>query len=183
MKIATWNVNSMAVRLPQALDWIEANRPDALCLQETKCVDAKFPFDAFRSIGYTAEVFGQPTYNGVAILSLRAATGAQRGLPDDAPEAQKRLIAATVDGVRIVNVYIPNGSEVGSEKYRFKLEWLSRLRNSSIRIVTRGSRASCAAISTSRPKIATSTARPFGPARSYAASRSATRSNTSANGD
>src|SRR5215813_7505681 len=72
MKIATWNVNSIAVRTPQALDWIEANRPDALCLQETKCVDAKFPFDAFREIGYTAEVFGQPTYNGVAILSLRS---------------------------------------------------------------------------------------------------------------
>src|SRR5262249_49302312 len=73
MKIATWNVNSIAVRLPQALDWMEANRPDALCLQETKCVDAKFPFEAFREIGYAAEVFGQPTYNGVAILSLSPA--------------------------------------------------------------------------------------------------------------
>lgn len=128
MKIATWNVNSIAARLPQALDWVEANRPDAICLQETKCVDAKFPIDAFREIGYTAEVFGQPTYNGVAILSLQPATDAQRGLPDDAPEAQKRLIAATINGVRVVNVYIPNGSEVGSEKYRFKLEWLGRLR-------------------------------------------------------
>jgi len=128
MKIATWNVNSIKIRLPQALDWIEANRPDALCLQETKCVDAKFPFDAFREIGYTSEVFGQPTYNGVAILSLSPATDVLRGLPDDAPDAQKRLIAATVNGVRIVNVYIPNGSEVGSEKYKFKLDWLARLR-------------------------------------------------------
>ncbi|MBO0858603.1 MAG: exodeoxyribonuclease III [Chloracidobacterium sp.] len=128
MKIATWNVNSIAVRTPQALDWIEANRPDALCLQETKCVDAKFPFEAFRGIGYTAEVFGQPTYNGVAILSPQPMTDTRRGLHDDGPEAQKRLIATTIKGVRIVNVYIPNGSEVGSEKYQFKLEWLSRLR-------------------------------------------------------
>ncbi|MCG3162600.1 MAG: Exodeoxyribonuclease III [Acidobacteria bacterium] len=128
MKIATWNVNSITVRLPQALDWIEANRPDALCLQETKCVDEKFPFDAFREIGYSAEVFGQRTYNGVAILSLSPATGAQRGMPDDDADAQKRLIAATVNGVKIVNVYIPNGGEVGSDKYQFKLEWLSRLR-------------------------------------------------------
>src|SRR5215813_12936196 len=104
MKIATWNVNSITVRLPQALDWIEANRPDVLCLQETKCIDEKFPFAAFREIGYAAEVFGQPTYNGVAILSLSAITDVRRGLPEDSPEAQKRLIAATVNGVRIVNV-------------------------------------------------------------------------------
>ena len=128
MKIATWNVNSIAVRLPQALDWLEANRPDAICLQETKCVDSKFPFEAFKAIGYTAEVFGQPTYNGVAILTLKEATDLSRGLPDDPPDAHKRLIAATVNGVRIVNVYIPNGSEVGAEKYIFKLEWMSRLR-------------------------------------------------------
>jgi exodeoxyribonuclease-3 len=128
MKIATWNVNSIAVRLPQALDWIEANRPDVLCLQETKCVDEKFPFPAFQEIGYSAEVFGQPTYNGVAILSLSPLADVRRGLPEDGPEAQKRLIAATVNGVRIVNVYIPNGSEVGSEKYAFKLNWLDRLR-------------------------------------------------------
>lgn len=128
MKIATWNVNSITARLPHALDWIVTNRPDALCLQETKCVDEKFPFDAFREIGYSAEVFGQPTYNGVAILSLWPANDTQRGLPDDSPDAQKRLIAATVSGVRIINVYIPNGGEIGSDKYQFKLEWLSRLR-------------------------------------------------------
>jgi exodeoxyribonuclease-3 len=128
MKIATWNVNSITVRLPQILEWIEGNRPDALCLQETKCVDEKFPSTAFREIGYATEVFGQPTYNGVAILSLAPAADAQRGFPDDAADAQKRLIAATVNGVRIVNVYIPNGQEVGSEKYQFKLEWIARLR-------------------------------------------------------
>ncbi len=86
------------------------------------------PSTRFAKSAIRPEVFGQPTYNGVAILSLLAATDVLRGLPDDAPEAQKRLIAATINGVRIVNVYIPNGSEVGSEKYRFKLEWLGRLR-------------------------------------------------------
>src|SRR5262245_8727425 len=116
LKIANCNVNSITALLPQALDWVEANRPDALCLQETKCVDAKFPFDAFREMGYTAEVFGQPTYNGVAILSPQPATDAQRGLPDDPPEAQKRLIAATINGVRVVNVYIPNGYAFWSDK-------------------------------------------------------------------
>lgn len=128
MKIATWNVNSITVRLPQVLEWVKANRPDALCLQETKCVDEKFPAAAFQEIGYKAETFGQPTYNGVAILSLSPAEDVRRGLPDDDASAQKRLIAATVNGVRIVNVYIPNGQEVGSEKYQFKLEWIARLR-------------------------------------------------------
>jgi exodeoxyribonuclease-3 len=128
MKIATWNINSITVRLPQVLEWVKANRPDAICLQETKCVDEKFPAAAFQEIGYKAETFGQPTYNGVAILSLSPAEDVRRGLPDDDASAQKRLIAATVNGVRIVNVYIPNGQEVGSEKYQFKLEWIARLR-------------------------------------------------------
>jgi exodeoxyribonuclease-3 len=128
MKIATWNINSITVRLPQVLEWIKGNRPDALCLQETKCVNEKFPAAAFQEIGYKTETFGQPTYNGVAILSLSPAEDAQRGLPDDDATAQKRLIASTVNGVRIVNVYIPNGQEVGSEKYQFKLEWMARLR-------------------------------------------------------
>ncbi len=128
MKIATWNVNSISVRLQHVLDWMKTNRPDAICLQEIKCVDAKFPAAAFSEIGYRAEIFGQPTYNGVAILSLNAATDVHRGLLDDDAGSQKRLIAATVNGVRIVNVYIPNGSEVGSEKYAYKLGWMTRLR-------------------------------------------------------
>jgi exodeoxyribonuclease-3 len=128
MKVATWNVNSINVRLPQVLEWIEGNRPDALCLQETKCVDAKFPAPAFEELGYKSEVFGQPTYNGVAIVSPLKMDNVQRGFPDDAADAQKRLIAASINGVRVVNVYIPNGSEVDSDKYRFKLEWLGRLR-------------------------------------------------------
>jgi exodeoxyribonuclease-3 len=116
------------VRLPHVLEWIENNRPDALCLQETKCVNEKFPAAAFRELGYNAEVYGQQTYNGVAILSPHAMTDVQRGLPDDQPDAQRRLIAATVNSIRIIDVYVPNGFEVGSDKYVFKLAWLSRLR-------------------------------------------------------
>ncbi|HKX32860.1 MAG TPA: exodeoxyribonuclease III [Blastocatellia bacterium] len=128
MKIATWNVNSILARLPQVLTWTRENRPDVLCLQETKCIDEKFPFEAFRELGYQIEVFGQPTYNGVAILSLSPIEDVHRGLPEDESDLQRRLIAATVNSVRIVNVYIPNGAEVGAEKYIFKLAWLGRLR-------------------------------------------------------
>ena len=128
MKIATWNVNSITVRLPQVLDWLAANRPDVLCLQETKCIDERFPKDAFREAGYETEFFGQQTYNGVAILSTIKAKDVQRGFPDDGVDAPKRLIAASVGPVRVIDVYIPNGSEVGSDKYQFKLEWLRRLR-------------------------------------------------------
>lgn len=129
MKIATWNVNSISVRLQQVLDWLGGNRPDVLCLQEIKCVDEKFPAASFREAGYESAVFGQPTYNGVAILSRKGMDGVQRGLPGDEPDAQRRLIAATIGGVRVVNVYIPNGSEVGSDKYAYKLAWLGRLKD------------------------------------------------------
>lgn len=128
MKIATWNVNSITVRLPHVLDWLEGNEPDVLCLQETKCIDEKFPLAAFTERGYRVEIFGQPTYNGVAIVSRHPLHDVRRGYPDDAPDAQRRLIAATIESVRVVNVYIPNGSEVGSDKYDFKLGWLKRLR-------------------------------------------------------
>jgi exodeoxyribonuclease-3 len=128
MKIATWNINSITVRLPHVLDWARANRPDVLCLQEIKCKDEKFPADSFRELGYAVEVFGQPTYNGVATLSLSPTSEVQKGFPDDAADAHCRLMAATVGGVRIVNVYIPNGSEVGSDKYRYKLDWFAKLR-------------------------------------------------------
>jgi exodeoxyribonuclease-3 len=128
MKLATWNVNSITARLPLVTRWLEAERPDVLCLQELKCVDEKFPFDAFTELGYKSAVFGQRTYNGVAILSLSKCEDVERGFPDDEDGAQARLIAATVEGVRVVNVYIPNGQFVGSDKYRFKLEWMRRLR-------------------------------------------------------
>ena len=128
MKIATWNVNSVLARLPQVVRWLEAASPDVLCMQETKCVDEKFPADEFARLGYLSESFGQAAYNGVAILSRVKCEEVRRGLPDDEPGAQSRLLAATVGGIRIVNVYIPNGQAVGAEKYYFKLEWLRRLR-------------------------------------------------------
>lgn len=129
MKVATWNVNSIAVRLSQALDWVNTNQPDVLCLQEIKCTDEKFPLASFQDLGYRAETFGQPSYNGVAILSRSEAFQVQKGFPDDATDAQRRLLSAVIDGVRIVNVYIPNGSEVGADKYFYKLAWLAQLKN------------------------------------------------------
>jgi exodeoxyribonuclease-3 len=128
MKLATWNVNSITARLPLVTKWLEAAQPDVLCLQELKCTDEKFPKSAFEALGYKSEVFGQRTYNGVAIISRAGAVDVQRGFHDDEEGAQARLLAATVEGVRVVNVYIPNGQFVGSDKYRFKLEWMQRLR-------------------------------------------------------
>jgi exodeoxyribonuclease-3 len=128
MKLATWNVNSVIARLPLVTKWLAEAQPDVLCLQELKCVDEKFPAAAFGELGYQSVTFGQRTYNGVAILARTALTELQRGFPDDEADAHARLLAATVEGVRIVNVYIPNGAFVGSDKYRFKLEWMRRLR-------------------------------------------------------
>lgn len=127
MKIATWNVNSIGVRLPHLTDWLKTNEPDVVCLQEIKCIDERFPLKAIQELGYQAEIFGQPTYNGVAILARHPISNVQKGFPGDAPDAQRRLLAATVQGVRIVNVYIPNGSEVGADKYYYKLDWLEKL--------------------------------------------------------
>ena len=126
MHIATWNVNSLKVRLPQVLDWLAANQPDVLCLQETKQEDSKFPLTALQQAGYQAAFSGQKTYNGVAIISKVAATDVVCGLPGFADE-QKRLIAATIQGVRVVCVYVPNGQSVDSDKYRYKLAWLAAL--------------------------------------------------------
>jgi exodeoxyribonuclease III len=128
MKIATWNVNSMAVRLPHVLDWVKTNRPDVLCLQEIKCIEERFPTQTFVDLGYRVELFGQPTYNGVATISLSNISQVQKGFLDDANEAQRRLLAVTTGGIRVINVYIPNGSEVGADKYYFKLAWLEKLR-------------------------------------------------------
>lgn len=120
----------MSARLPLVSKWLEAARPDVLCLQETKCTDDKFPADAFAELGYQSVTFGQRTYNGVAILSRRQCQDVQRGFPDERDEsAHARLLAVTVaGGVSVVNVYIPNGAFVGSDKYRFKLEWMKQLR-------------------------------------------------------
>jgi exodeoxyribonuclease-3 len=125
-KIATWNVNSIRVRLPQVLEWLKQERPDALCLQETKTTDEDFPAAAFHEIGYQVAYTGQKTYNGVATLSRTPAEKIVTALPD-ADAAQKRFLAATIDGVRVINVYVPNGEEVGSDKYSYKLSWLQAL--------------------------------------------------------
>jgi len=126
MKIATWNVNSIRVRLPQVLEWLKKENPDVLCLQEIKIADEDFPVAAFRDAGYQAVYAGQKTYNGVATLSRAPADGIVSSLPG-ADGDQKRLLATVVGGVRVVNVYVPNGEEVGSEKYSYKLSWLKAL--------------------------------------------------------
>jgi exodeoxyribonuclease-3 len=128
MKIATWNVNSLNVRLPHVLEWLHLHQPDALCLQELKMEDAKFPEDDIRAAGYHAAFLGQKTYNGVAILSRTPATDVVHNIPGHADE-QKRVIAATVGDVRIVCAYVPNGQSVGSEKYEYKLNWLQAFRH------------------------------------------------------
>ncbi|MFN7754049.1 MAG: exodeoxyribonuclease III [Pseudomonadota bacterium] len=128
MRLATWNVNSLKVRLPQVLDWLAAQQPDALCLQETKLEDANFPSEALREAGWHAVHAGQKTYNGVAILARSEPVDAVAGIAGfDDP--QRRVISATVDGVRIVSAYVPNGESVESDKYRYKLDWLARLRD------------------------------------------------------
>ena len=126
MKIATWNVNSLKVRLPHVLDWLAAEQPDALCLQELKMEDPAFPIDAIQEAGYQAVFNGQKTYNGVAILSPHSLNEPIQDIPafDD---PQKRIIAATVNGIRIVCGYFPNGQAVGSEKFDYKLRWLTAL--------------------------------------------------------
>jgi exodeoxyribonuclease-3 len=128
MRIATWNVNSINVRMPQLLGWLETADLDVLCLQETKTVDENFPMLELKSAGFDAEFMGQKSYNGVAIISKFPITDVQKNFLDDDDESPKRLIAGTVNGIRIVNTYIPNGSELWSDKFTFKLDWLQRLR-------------------------------------------------------
>ena len=128
MKIATWNVNSIAIRLEQVFNWLKETRTDVLCLQETKTIDEKFPLEAVNNFGYHAAFTGQKSYNGVAILSKHPIENVQYNFADDEADAPKRLIAATVENIRIVNTYIPNGTELWTDKFTFKLDWLLRLR-------------------------------------------------------
>jgi exodeoxyribonuclease-3 len=129
MKIATWNVNSILARLPNAIRWLDAVQPDVLCMQETKCADDKFPAHIFKEHGYNCITFGQQSYNGVAIVAREICDTAHRGYPGEDDARQARLVATAAGGIQIVNVYIPNGQMVGSEKYRFKLDWMKRLRS------------------------------------------------------
>lgn len=128
MKIATWNVNSIIARLPLVTRWLEKEQPDILCMQETKCADDKFPSLEFKSAGYDCLLFGQQSYNGVAIASRSSCANEARGFPGDDPASQSRLLMAEIAGISVVNVYIPNGQSVSSDKYQFKLQWMKRLR-------------------------------------------------------
>jgi exodeoxyribonuclease-3 len=126
MKIATWNVNSLKVRLPHVLDWLVAAQPDVLCLQETKTTDENFPVEAIETTGYHSVYSGQKTYNGVAILSRTPAEDILTDIPG-LDDPQRRILGATIGGVRVLNLYVVNGQEVGSEKYTHKLLWLEKV--------------------------------------------------------
>ena len=126
MKVATWNVNSLNVRLPHVLEWLDIEKPDVLVLQEIKQVTDAFDAGAFREHGYEAVASGQKTYNGVAIISRSPALDLVTDFPGF-EDPQRRILAATIDGVRVINLYVPNGSSVGSDKYDYKLGWLSAL--------------------------------------------------------
>src|SRR4051812_22885222 len=130
MRIATWNVNSVRSRLDQLTAWLARSAPDVVCMQETKVEDHLFPHDALAEVGYRAVIFGQKTYNGVAIAARQglAIEDVQRGFAGDAADAHKRFIAATIEGVRIIDVYVPNGQAVGTEAFTYKLGWLEKLR-------------------------------------------------------
>ena len=144
MKIATWNVNSIRSRQQIAIDWLEEHKVDVLCLQETKVQDKDFPQSPFAELGYNIYISGQKSYNGVAIFSLKPMTEVSSGFSAVVGEAaadfeaQKRVISGVVDGVRIVNLYVPNGSAIASEKYEYKLNWLKILQTYLQTLQTRG---------------------------------------------
>ncbi len=129
MKLATWNVNSVRARHDRLMAFLEREAPDVVCLQETKVTDKDFPFEALQEAGYHAATHGQRTYNGVAILSKTPPENVLAGFSDeDEEDAQTRLLAATINGVRVISAYFPNGASVGSDKWAYKLAWMARLR-------------------------------------------------------
>jgi exodeoxyribonuclease-3 len=128
MKLASWNVNSLKVRLPQLLDWLAQHKPDLLGLQETKLTDDKFPLEAIEAAGYQVAFAGQPTYNGVAVLSRQPITDVITDLPG-LDDPQRRVLACTSGGIRFIDLYVPNGQAVGTDKYAYKLDWLEKLRD------------------------------------------------------
>ncbi|MBI3799836.1 MAG: exodeoxyribonuclease III [Deltaproteobacteria bacterium] len=128
MQIVTWNVNSIRARKERVLAWVVAQQPDVLCLQETKVTDDAFPRTDFEALGYHVTVFGQRTYNGVAILSRTPPTEVVRAFADGEEEPEARFLTAVVSGIQVMCVYVPNGQVVGSDKFSYKLAWLSRLR-------------------------------------------------------
>ncbi|MGD8817190.1 MAG: exodeoxyribonuclease III [Acidobacteriota bacterium] len=127
MRIATWNINSIRAREERLLDWLARRDPDVVCLQELKCTDEQFPYEAVEGAGYHAAVHGQKTYNGVAILAKKPIEDAACGFDDGEEEEEARVIGGTVDGTRVVSVYVVNGKRVDSDAYAYKLHWLERL--------------------------------------------------------
>lgn len=127
MKIVSYNVNSIRARLERLIPWLDATSPDVVCVQEIKCEESAFPYEDLRQIGYHAAVFGQKTYNGVAILSREAPTDVLIGMNDGVDDPEARLVSAMVGGVRVISAYVPNGQDMSSDKYPYKLEWLQRL--------------------------------------------------------
>jgi exodeoxyribonuclease-3 len=148
MKVATWNVNSIRTRLEQTIDWLSQNPVDVLCLQETKVIDADFPRSPFENLGYHLYISGQKAYNGVALISRQPLTNVTTGFTSVLSnislelDDQKRVITGVIDGVRIINLYVPNGSAVGSEKYEYKLRWLTVLRE-YLRVLLQAQPAIC----------------------------------------
>lgn len=131
MRIATWNVNSINARLETVVRWFEQAQPDVACLQEIKCIDEKFPAEAFERLGYNIAVYGQKSYNGVALLSKRPLEDVRRGLPEADGDDHARYIEAVISGpqpVRVASIYLPNGNPIDTEKFAYKLAWMGRLR-------------------------------------------------------
>lgn len=128
MKLCTWNVNGLRARLTNVIDFLREHRPDVLCLQETKVQDPQFPREPLEDEGYNIELFGQKSYNGVAILSQKPMEDVIFGMPDDPRDSECRVLGCITGDLMVLDLYVPNGQEVGSEKYRYKLDWLRRLR-------------------------------------------------------
>ena len=128
MKLATWNVNSIRARLDAILSWLETEQPDVLCMQETKVEDDEFPSDELQMLGYAVAMWGQPTYNGVAICSRLPMKEIELGLLGGSADDERRLITATIGGLRVMSAYIPNGRTVSSPAFKQKLAWLDQLR-------------------------------------------------------
>ncbi len=127
MKIASWNVNSVKARLPILLDYLKTTEIDVLCLQELKCIDENFPREEVEALGYNVETHGQKTYNGVAILSKHPIEDVMRRLPGDEADEQARYIEATIKGIRVASIYLPNGNPINTEKFPYKIAWMDRL--------------------------------------------------------
>ena len=167
MQIVTWNVNSLRVRLPQLLDWLGANQPDIVALQETKVLDEAFPAAEIAAAGYQLAFNGQRTYNGVAILARAPLSESVLEIPSF-DDQQRRVLAVSCGGMRVVNLYVPNGKSITSDKYQYKLRWLQALLlwlRAELAHVTRS--LWCWGISTSPRRIATCTTRRPGQARCW----------------